>query len=1073
VGNAAGILEYDGNKWRFIPVRTGAYVMSLAVDSSGTVFVGSQGEFGYLSPDKTGQLTYYSLSDSLVKAGVFFSAIWKTHVTRDVIVFQSQEKLFFYDYTQVKIVEPQTSFHTSFTIDNDFYIRQRGIGLMKYENGELSLIEDGALFSDIGVFAMLPFANSDPDPDSYRDYRDKILIATQENGLWVYHNTKEEAAIEKLVTKDNERLINAKIYGGITLHDNNFAFNTLLNGVIITDTAGRIINVINKNIGLRVNDVKQVFQDNQNNLWLTLSNGIGKVNYNSPLSYYNVESGLIGNVHAIVEFNNLLHVGTSNGLFLQNSLPIVNETDNASINQFNLIENLTAQIWNLTVDDNSLLIGTNEGLFELKAGKVKKIMDINAYAVYYSRKRNLLFVGGNQGLAVFTKDQSWKLLKWFDEVTVDIKGISVNPKAKSGIIEIWLGTSYQGVVRLIIDEKLNYKTDRYDSMDGINEDWILPFNFNNKVVFGTSTGLLSFVNEETVKNLLPDSLKNRHDLTRGYFERQQIFGTTYKKPILLLEDYHDIAWANIDNEVVYFDKENNDRLVSKPFLGIDYGKINAIYRADNGVCWFGADDGLIRYERNIPKNYAAKYHSIIRNVISAKDSILFSGSYFNDLKDKPFNLTSSYQPDKLKPDLSYSLNSISFEYSAPFYEDEEKLLFAYKLVGYDDMWSNWIGLTKTGYTNLYEGEYKFIVKAKNIYQHESVESTYEFTILPPWYRTWWAYLLYLLGAATVFYGAIKINSRRLEREKEVLEGIVAERTAVVVSQKKELTDSINYAQNIQQAMLPSNDEIKELLPNSFVLFKPKDIVSGDFYWATERDGAVFYSAADCTGHGVPGAFMSMICSSLLSEAVNGKGITNPAKVFFDVRKGIITHFKQTEKGQKDGMDAILCALSKPKGESEDWTLECVCANNPLFILRKSNGKPLSVSSEINGNSNDEEKEPVLSENGLSLFEIKPDKQPVGFLTGEQNPFTNHVVKLLPGDIIYSISDGFQDQFGGPKGKKFMIKQLKKLFLEIGAKDLKEQKQHLDTALEDWMAHPEQPDGEAEQVDDILVIGVRI
>ena len=167
VGNAGGILEYDGNKWRFIPVKSGAYVMSLAVDSSGTVFVGSQGEFGYLSPENYGQLTYYSLSDSIVKAGVFFSTIWKTHATSDAIIFQSEKSLFFYDYTQVKIIEPQTSFHTSFTVNDNFFVRQRDIGLMKYENGELSLIEDGALFSDIGVFAMLPFPNS--DPDNYRD----------------------------------------------------------------------------------------------------------------------------------------------------------------------------------------------------------------------------------------------------------------------------------------------------------------------------------------------------------------------------------------------------------------------------------------------------------------------------------------------------------------------------------------------------------------------------------------------------------------------------------------------------------------------------------------------------------------------------------------------------------------------------------------------------------------------------------------------------------------------------------------------------------------------------------------
>ena len=294
----------------------------------------------------------------------------------------------------------------------------------------------------------------------------------------------------------------------------------------------------------------------------------------------------------------------------------------------------------------------------------------------------------------------------------------------------------------------------------------------------------------------------------------------------------------------------------------------------------------------------------------------------------------------------------------------------------------------------------------------------------------------------LFMGFLYNRFRLIRKQKNIIEDqkkIVEEKNSLVEQKNKDITDSILYAERIQNAMLPTDKQIKELLPESFVLFKPKDIVSGDFYWMTEKAGKVFFTAADCTGHGVPGAFMSMIALSLLNETVNEKGITKPSDIFYEVRKGFITFLKQTDDGQRDGMDAVLCALDKKTSE-----LQFATANNPLYLIR-------------NGN----------------LQETKPDKQPVGLLHGEQKPFTNHKIQLQKGDTIYILSDGYQDQFGGEKGKKFMTKRLKKLFIDNSAKSMDEQKQILNKTIEDWKACPDQPGGSSEQVDDILIIGVRI
>ena len=265
------------------------------------------------------------------------------------------------------------------------------------------------------------------------------------------------------------------------------------------------------------------------------------------------------------------------------------------------------------------------------------------------------------------------------------------------------------------------------------------------------------------------------------------------------------------------------------------------------------------------------------------------------------------------------------------------------------------------------------------------------------------------------------------RQKKVIE----QQKELVEEQKKDITDSIQYAENIQRALLPAEEDLS-VFPEGFILFQPKDIVSGDFYWMQHNKDSVYLAACDCTGHGVPGAFMSMIGSSQLDEAVIEKGLTQPNEIFYEVRKGFINALKQTgEKGQqKDGMDATLIAWDKNN------KLQFAVANNPLFLIRKG-----------------------------ELLETKPDRQPVGFFTGEQMPFTHHELKLEKRDTVYIFSDGYHDQFGGPKNKKFMIKNFKKLLLSIQDKSMNEQKTIIEETMAQWK-------GDTEQVDDILVIGVR-
>ncbi|MBL4593611.1 MAG: tetratricopeptide repeat protein [Flavobacteriales bacterium] len=253
----------------------------------------------------------------------------------------------------------------------------------------------------------------------------------------------------------------------------------------------------------------------------------------------------------------------------------------------------------------------------------------------------------------------------------------------------------------------------------------------------------------------------------------------------------------------------------------------------------------------------------------------------------------------------------------------------------------------------------------------------------------------------------------------------------VEEKNKEITDSITYAKRIQEAILPSTSELDKYLKNGFVLFKPKDIVAGDFYWLEVINDVVYYAAADCTGHGVPGAMVSVVCHGALNRAVREFKLTEPAQILDKVRELVIETFKTSKDDVKDGMDIALCALNFKTN-----LLNFSGANNSLYII--SNGK---------------------------VDEIKADKQPIGrYVTSE--PFTNHQIQLNKGDSIYVFTDGYADQFGGPKGKKFKYEPFRTMLLNNQDKDMNEQKELLDTQFEKWK-------GDLEQVDDVCVIGVKI
>jgi serine phosphatase RsbU (regulator of sigma subunit) len=317
-------------------------------------------------------------------------------------------------------------------------------------------------------------------------------------------------------------------------------------------------------------------------------------------------------------------------------------------------------------------------------------------------------------------------------------------------------------------------------------------------------------------------------------------------------------------------------------------------------------------------------------------------------------------------------------------------------------------------------------------------------------------LLFVIVLALLIYRSY-LNKQKANQIISAQKAEVEHQKELVDEKNREITDSIEYAKTLQEAILPPTKLVKEFLPDSFILYKPKDIVSGDFYWMeTTPQKGVLFAAVDCTGHGVPGAMVSVVGHNGLNRCVKEFGITQPAAILNKLTELVEETFEKSESDVKDGMDIALCHLNY-----ETKTVQYAGANNPLWIVRPLNDPTLVVES-----SAEEQPETITHQlNNFTLYEVKANSQPIGKYSHRQD-FTNQTIQLQKGDTLYIFSDGFADQFGGPKGKKFKQSQFRETLLSIQDQPLEEQRNTLHQTIEKWK-------GEIEQIDDICVIGVRV
>jgi len=1011
--STSNVFIFSGKHWETVPVKSGSAIRQIVIDPlTETIYVGVAGDFGYLERDKLGKFHFVSMAGQLTGNQKEFNDLWKILPLNGNIYFQSSERIFVVrDKKVTGVIEAPADhkFALAFVADGRLYVRQRFTGLMEIRDNRLTLVPGGELFADKRILAVMPFRKGE-----------NIILSGDEGFFKMYTGPNGRAMAGIPFFKSDEFLATAGVLGCQWVNDSVFAVISRA-GIAFYDKEGNRKEIINKASGLSDEGIADIFVDREKNVWLMHNNGVSCIGYNSAAFRYDDRSGFKGTAEYIRRYNGTMYLATGGGLFRLKQDPHSHAITALPAGISN------TEVWDLHEHNNVLYACTSYGLMKMNGDKAELITPDLTNRVASIPGTDMLLTAEKGGFSVIDVQPgktpaSVQFYEIVGQELLKLGGVS-KCKGEGDLYEAWMVSRQKKTFRAkfgLRQKKLELH--QYDTLNGI------PASENYIVYIGDSTFVC---NVSSCYKYLPEKDNSKNAVC--FTEAPWAYRALAEGTCTALREPYDFRLCLVPSDPAYvtcFGYSREGKLFSRKVRLGSLFSDNSLQCAviePGGLLWALSGEFFASYDLSAGNGTAAGFRSVVQTVTVGKDSLIFMGS----------GEQAVVNPNALR----YSDNSISFSFDAPVFMQNNQVYFSCRLDGYDTTWSKPSLATEKNYTNLYEGSYTFRVRSVDAYGNTSSEGRYTFSVAPPWYRTYVAYFLYFLLFIVIIFLAIRITVMRLRRQKEKLEMIVMERTAEVVAQKQmletayvEIKDSIRYAKRIQNALLASDKLLSENLPEYFIYYKPKDIVSGDFYWAQPKGDWLYMITADCTGHGVPGAFMSLLNISFLNEAINTTGFVSPAEILAEVRTRIIEVLRSdgSEEGGKDGMDCVLCAYNFKTRQ-----LLFSAANNPLWICRDK-----------------------------TILEYKADKYPVGKHIREDEPFRLQEVTLLPGDIVYTFTDGYADQFGGADGKKFKVKQLKELLLSIAHLPMNEQKDVVSKTLRKWKKG-------FEQIDDVLVAGVRV
>ncbi|MCM4150151.1 hypothetical protein DHD05_00990 [Arenibacter sp. N53] len=756
--NGEGILEYDGATWRFITSPGLNAVRAVVVDGNNTKWVGGDREMGYLESDSLGFLVYRSLAAKIPSTHPLNATVWRIFPDVGRILFVSDDEIYSWQDDEMKIIPHPGVIHREFQVNGKVYIRISDQGIYELQGDSLELIPSGTFFKDLKVLVALPYK------------RDMVLFATRSAGLFIY--TGKE--ILKMESEIDQYLKENLLYAGQQMPDSTYAFATLKGGVVLMDRYGKRIGTITEDEGILNNQVHGMVVDNRKALWLALQTGISKIEPHLPYVFYDKRLGLEGTVSAITSYKGELYVGTYNGLF-----KLGQNMENRSL-EFKRIEEIGTGCFSLLSLGNELLAGTADGTFLISDNTVTKIAHLPGTRVLHQSTTdpNRVFAGQMYGLStIYNKNGQWQKEMDIDQIVEDIKYIDED---NSGAI--WLGTTLNKVIKLTFPISVSpaelslveIKVHRYQ--DGLPEGPINMYLIENEILV-TSNGASGPLFKLNVDSEL--FLPEAHFGKKFGLDSLYLYPRAYQKNgghVILESNPVEGRRYRFSASPIGHGQYSVSRIYDERFRSTT--EFNAFWDSDN-VLWLGGEE-ITKYDLKSTFDFQLPFKTHIRQVTLGQDSAIFGGSS---------NIA-------LRPQLKYSNNSLRFEFAAMSSEENK---YQYQLVGFDEKWSEWSNETKKDYTNLREGDYLFRARAHDIYGGLSAAGSFYFEILPPWYRTWVAYLFYLLAFIIFLWAMLKLRSRQLKAKNIALEKLIALRTSEVRHQANQLKVQAEKLQELDKA----------------------------------------------------------------------------------------------------------------------------------------------------------------------------------------------------------------------------------------------------------------------------------
>ncbi|MFT7612617.1 MAG: serine phosphatase RsbU (regulator of sigma subunit) [Parvicellaceae bacterium] len=1028
IANNGGLLIYNGEDWKERALKGESPAKSLLYIND-TIYVGGINELGFFKKDSIGIWIYHSLVHLIEAKHADFQSVWNIHKKNNHILFQCHNHIFdlYPDRKKIITTHSDVEIANAYLLDDHYFVALPTLGLCDLIENEINPLTGGPILKDNRINGMIKTS----DGEGY-------LLFTSVNGIFEMRKNEDLGTYYFKAFGDDPSKFAGKEFHSAKRLPNGLISTIIVGvGVYFISDKGNVVNEITYATGLIDLNGACLYVDRQSNLWVGTSNGISRIEINSTTSKYDQLYGLTGTVESLTKYRDTLFAATHSGLFY------LDKEANRFINsQTTKLECFGLDV--IIIDRTEhLLVAVNDGVYNYHKGKLNKISLAYPWRFIQNPKNHReVLVGLDGGIGVLNYiDGEWSYRDTNTLIQGDVNNVT------NFNDDLWLGTKQHGIYQLQSENLFN-GIKNYGAEEGLPENSIVTSPYDGKLVLGTKDGLFYIENGNVVKSPLLEQI-NFENKNAARVHRL----STDKRGQLWIVAYND---NKSSFDIGFISKAGNDLIWNySDFSTVSDEVIYSFYHDDNDITWLGGGSGVYKYQPIVESNAKLDFPVYITSIRHSdnKDSSIVTLD------------VGIYAPKEY----SYQDHNLWFDFAAPSYfgdrdNEASQNEYSFYLEGKNEIWSDWKMTTNVEYQNLHEGEYVFHLKAKDFYGNISKELSYSFTVLPPWYRSMFAYIMYVVAFGFVLFIAVKLGIRRVKKQNERLEEIIVERTAEVVAQKEEIEeqkelvdeqnrdilDSIKYAERIQGAILPPQKSIRSTFKDSFVLFKPKDIVSGDFYWMEVIDDQVYFAAVDCTGHGVPGAMVSVVGNNGLNRCVKEFGLKNPAKILDKLTQLVEETFEKSEDQVRDGMDIGLC-----KVDIKTRTVEFAGANNPMWIISDNPKFAANYEALSTGMSLDE----------TTLFEVKPDKQPIGNYE-DRKPYTNHTVQLFENDRVYLFSDGYPDQFGGPKGKKFKYKPFKKLMLSTFGMKMSAQHNMLDSEFEKWRA-------DYEQVDDVCIFGIEL